>query len=277
VKILICVAFHFNQSQLLYLQQVLKSYVEFAVDFELFIMTNTVDNDEVALLRSALPVSLSGQIMHIISFVNLINPWLLTWGHKQVMRDRFANHDFTHFIYAEGDIELTRSNLKYWLAERDILRPYNLYPGFVRVEWSDLCSAWVSVDVTSKINESKVPMLIINETESFFVNLNNAYQGCFLYDRELMEEHMNSTTFDVNAYGNIEKNNLEWGGGMAENANFALTFVNVPLGFTSRNVVRYYGKYKMLDPRSFIHHLPNKYANVAHSPHSKIQIMDLFI
>ena len=274
MKILICIAFHFSQNQLQYLQKVLQSYVDFSVELEIFIMTNTINYVEINQIQSIFPTALSGQMIQIISFVDLVNPWLLTWGHKQIMRERFDGHGFTHFIYAECDIEITRSNLQYWLIEREVLRGYRFNPGFVMLEWSELSSSWVSTSARSTVQESILPRLKVDYRE--YINLGAPYQGCFLYDRELMAEHMASTTFDMNIYGNILGNNLEWGGGMAENANFALTFVDVPSGFISRNIVRYYGKYKMLDPQSFIHHLPNKYAINPDTPHSKVPITQLF-
>lgn len=277
MKLLICVAFHFRQHRLTYLQQVLQQHVTLAPEFEIFITTNTVQADEIALIQSVLPAAAAGKIS-VVSFVNLDNPWMLTWGHKQIMQERFVGSDFTHFIYTEDDIEIRKSNMQYWLAARDMLRPYhNLYPSFMRVEWHAANHQWVSTDLIKVVSLAASPKLYVEAADAHFINVINPYQGCFLYDRELMAEHIASDTFNIAHYGNIAAHNVEWGGGMAENANFALTFQNVPQGCHSRNFIPYFEKYQEFDRRAFVHHLPNNYAENPATLHGKIDVNAIMV
>jgi hypothetical protein len=275
MKLLICIAFHFRQHRLGYLKQVLESYLRLAPQMEIFIMTNTVDPGEIGEIQSVFPERSADQVIHALSFVNLINPWILTWGHKQIMRERFEGHGFTHFIYAEDDIEITPASMSYWLQERENLRPHGFYPSLLRVEWSESAGTWVSTDVLASTSIQKLPTLRVDACDGDYVNLGNPYQACFIYDRDLMAEHMASDTFDVMKYGKIEVQNFAWGGGMAEHANLGITYDKVPAGFISRNLIRYYKKFGVLDPRCYVHHIPNNYASNPDTPHGKVPLHQL--
>jgi hypothetical protein len=197
-------------------------------------------------------------------YAGLPNPWLLTWAHKVSFAKRLPDTSFTHFMYTEDDLEVTPINIDFWLSARELLRPFGLYPSFFRVEWLEQNRYWVSCDIVNPVNIGCSPRVTIAKDSYGFINLPNPYQAVFFYDRELMLEHAASESFDVMKYGHIETicSNPNWpGGGVAERANFALTFTNVPQGFTSRNVVPYFEKFNSIDPRCFIHHLPNRYAN----------------
>lgn len=277
MKILICIAFHFRQTRLVYLRQVLESYLRLAPEVEIFIMTNTVDPLEVGQIQAIYPERGAGKVIQTISFLNLINPWILTWGHKQIMRERFEGHGFTHFIYTEDDIEITPAAMRYWVEEREALRPYGFYPSLLRVEWNEGLGHWVSTDVMRQVSVQAQPTLRVDATDADFINLPNPYQACFIYDRDLMQEHMASHTFDVHRYGLIEAQNFTWGGGMAEHANLGLTYVNVPPGFGSRNLIRFHRKFRMLDPRACVHHIPNNYATNPDTPHGKVPLHLLLV
>jgi hypothetical protein len=86
----------------------------------------------------------------------------------------------------------------------------------------------------------------------------------FFYDHELMHEHLLSTTSNALEYGRLELVNADsnWpGGGVAERASFVLTYHNVPIGHTSRNVLPFSKYYSLIDNRCLIHHIPNNYTN----------------
>lgn len=103
----------------------------------------------------------------------------------------------------------------------------------------------------------------------------NPYQGMFFYDRELIIEHFLSPSFYVSILGIYT--NLPNGSGVAEKANYGLTFHDVPKGFSSRNILKYFRKSKLLDAESFIHHLPNNYANDPEQEFGKIAVSDIFM
>ena len=277
MKLLICIAFHYKEDRLTFLSQILKQHKMLADQVHVLILTNTDNDINISNIRSAIPSNSTSFLIEIVAFLDLPNPWMLTWAHKDIMRDKFLDLSYTHFLYTEDDIELTRRNIDYWILNREILREKGLYPCFLRVEWSIDMRCWTSTDLVENINLDIVPCISLLEGTRQYFNSPNPYQGLFFYDRELMAEHLNSSTSDIKVYGGIDKISLfEGGGGVAERANFALTFHNIPFGFTSRTALPYFKKYNIIDPECFIHHLPDDYANrKPNSRHGKISTSDL--
>lgn len=263
MKLLTCIVFHYKKERLCYLQKIVNMQQHLAEVVNVVVNTNTSDANELESIRLIAPVSSARFTFEIESF-DLPNPWLLPWAHKVTFARKMSDPSFTHFMFTEDDIEVAPVNVQYWLNARDLLRPLNLYPSFFRVEWSEEKKCWTSTDIAEPVSVSKSPRVRSNSSDYQFINLPNPYQAMFFYDRELMEEHAASETFDITRYGRIEMidHNKNWGGGgVAERANYALTFVNVPPGFTSRNIIPFFEKYMLIDPRCFVHHLPNNYAN----------------
>jgi hypothetical protein len=264
MKILACITFLYKEARLQYLKKVLASYSFMTCDIEVIVITDVTHNDKIKLIESVFPLQSSKFTVNIIAFPTLPNPWLLTWGHKEVFRSKFNNMEYTHFICSEDDLEIKQNNIDYWLKHREKLIETGFYPSFFRVEWNKVLDFWASTDLTSNIRLKESPILEVENGTYTYLNVINPYQGMFLYDRPLMNEHMQSDTFDILKYGHIESIELNpnWGGGgVAERANFGLTFEKVPTGFRSRNLINFDLKYRLLNYNSFIHHLPNNYAD----------------
>lgn len=278
MKLLICIAFHYKESRLVYLSQILGQHQFLADEVHVMILTNTDEVSSISNIRSAISRNSEFFKIEIVAFLDLLHPWILTWAHKTVFREKIIDESYTHFLYTEDDLEISRRNIDYWITNREILRGSGLYPSFFRVEWNVAQKCWTSTDLTERINLQNVPKLSLIEGSRNYLNAPNPYQGLFFYDRELMSEHLDSPTSDINVYGDIEKIflNEQWGGGVAERANFALTFDQIPLGFTSRTVVPYFEKYGLIDPECYIHHLPNNYANLLPDlSNGKLAVIDL--
>ena len=155
-------------------------------------------------------------------------------------------------MYVEDDILIKRENIEYWINGREVLRNLNLYPSFLRVERKNGESDWYSTDAQVISYAKHLPKVSIVDTDYSFLNLPYPYQGMYFYDRELMTEYLNSAAYTPDS-------GSKWL--IREKATQGLTFFNFPNGFTSRNVIGYDIKNKRIDSRSFIHHLPNNYAN----------------
>jgi hypothetical protein len=270
MKIIAIVTFFFKYERLSILKNTLKSLANIDSNISIFITTNTSDINLLNLINELTNININ-----IVSFVDLINPWYLTWAHKQIMREKIS--DFDYFLYLEDDIEVRSENFEYWIENRKLLSPLGFYPSFVRVEFSNYLQKWVSTDNIKHISISYAPRINIHNSTKQYINLSNPYQGMFLYDKELMEEHLSSTTSEVNITVGLNSDLPQWGGGVAEYANIALDYTNVPSGFISRNIVRFYEKFKILDPNSFIHHLTNSYANNPKEQFGKIPLETLLI
>jgi len=264
MKLLTCIVFHYKEDRLVYLRQVLRMQQFLAPIVHVVVTTNTDTPSDLESIRSSAPANTDRFNLEIESFSQLSNPWLLPWAHKVVFTRKMKDPSYTHFMFSEDDIEVSPVNVQYWLRTREWLRPFGLYPSFFRVEWSEQRGEWVSTDISRPVSLAQTFQLRASNGNYHYLNMPNPYQAMFFYDRELMQEHAASHTFDIVAYGRVDTidHNKNWGGGgVAERANYALTFVNVPPGFTSRNVVPYFEKFMQLDPHCFIHHLPNNYAN----------------
>ncbi len=198
------------------------------------------------------------------------------------MRERFADPSYTHFMCIEDDMEVTPTSFNYWLEGRarlKVVSPYNIYPSFLRVEWNTQARQWAATDAIQgdRFSIKGSPRLLLDEGYGF-INLGRTYQGMYLYDRELMQEHIASASFDLDSYVPDWKRRIEhttWPLGLTEAAVMALTKVDVPAGCHSRNFVPFYPKYQIIDPCCFVHHLPDKYTNTPDSDQGKVMVNDL--
>tara|TARA_B100000700_G_C14592136_1_gene645135 strand:- start:50 stop:637 length:588 start_codon:yes stop_codon:yes gene_type:complete len=192
------------------------------------------------------------------------------------MRKLYNKEEITHFLYLEDDILFNRSNFNYWINSRKILRKSNLIPGFTRVEINQNNKELYAVDFTKKNNIKKLPKIKVNENYEF-VNHKFPYQGMYLYDRELMKEHLQGPSsnpdcghgaFDTN-YIDSRMINLD----LMAKANIGLTYINAPSGFFNRMVTLFNIKEKEIDYNCQIQHLTNKYTNLD-SLHGNIKLKD---
>ena len=271
MKIVICVAFHFRKNRLSYLSTVLQNHKNFPCEVHEIILTNSDDENEIKEIAAVAPSRSDNYQWEIITVSNIPHGWVLTWAHKAIFKNVIDNPDYTHFMYTEDDLQVTASNIRYWLLHREILKPHGLYPSFIRVEWNSTLDAWTCSDVVQSINLHNASKLFVKEGMHYYVNAPQPYQGLYLYDRELMLEHYASRTFDFNAFGVFEPDYV----GVPERANLALTFENVPHGFTSRNILNYNDKYKLLNCDSFVHHLPNTFADNPQAQGGKLPVLEL--
>ena len=271
MKLIICVAFHFRKHRLEFLATVLQNHKTFPCEVHVVILTNTSDPAEARAIETVAPSRTDQFYWEIVSVSNIAHGWVLTWAHKAIFKNIIENPSYTHFMYTEDDLALTAHNFRYWLFHREILKPYGLYPSFIRVEWNGTAKAWTCSDVVQHIDLEVSPKLFVPDGAHHYVNAPQPYQGLYLYDRELMLEHYASHTFDFNAFGVFEPDYV----GVPERANLALTFENVPKGFTSRNILNYSDKYKLLNYDSFVHHLPNTFADNPEAQGGKLSVVEL--
>lgn len=167
-------------------------------------------------------------------------------------------------MYLEDDILVKPENLDYWVRGREILRPLGLIPSFLRYEFKQNDDNPYSTDVTKKAKFWKLPRVRVTDTY-FYVNLRQPYQGMYLLDRELMNEHLfgPSSSPDFGPWGIREK------------AAQGLTYANVPKGCRSRNFVGFDTAQGTVDSKSLIHHTPNNYAENPDTEFGKIRISEI--
>ncbi len=262
-NLLIGITFHYVKERIQYLQKTVKFFPQLSRDTEIFIVTNTKSLDQHEEIREAV-----GNNIKIYVPKHIGHPYLLTWAHFDIFREFFhANQEITHFMYLEDDIQIKPNNIKYWLKGRENLRKFGLIPSFLRYEIKDSNSEKYSTDITIQVKFNEIPKIKVPDTNYYYINFPQPYQGMYLLDRDLAREHLFGLSSDPD-FG-------KWR--IREKAAQGLTFASIPYGFTSRNLVGYDSSLNQVDHDSLIHHIPNNYANNSQSKFGKLRIQDLII
>ncbi|MCK1295194.1 hypothetical protein [Bradyrhizobium sp. 30] len=273
VRILAAVNFHFRESRLQYLFQVIRALCEYPVEALDIVITTNVDRDgalkEITdlcgpLFRPFPARSKSTKGLSIESFPKLATPWLLPWSHKHLISERFlsAESTCTHFIYVEDDILLSFDNFCYFTRYREMLKGRRLIPSFQRIEYNDADNHLYLVDQVGVSDLSSRNRVDLDGYA--FINLDYPFNAMFILDRELALEYVETPSFDR------ERSKLvrpDWD--VACRAAMGLCFENPPEGFAARYV-------SPVDPGalttpswSWVYHLPNNYAKDRLKPFAK--------
>ncbi len=260
-KLAIAVSFFYVDERLRYLERIAREFPLLADQIVLTIVTNRDDDEAKTAIASAV-----GGIAHEVLVPTLLgHPYLLTWTHFVAFRRLIAEDEtVTHFLYVEDDILIQPHNVAYWLKGREALRASGHYPSFLRYEIREGEALPYSTDVTQATPIDQLPRVTFDKSYAYF-NLPFAYQGMYLYDRPLMDEHLNGKSSNPDTG--------RWG--IRERATQGLTFHRVPKGFTSRNLVGYDLDKGELDPGCLIHHLPNTYAATPGTRLGKTLVRDI--
>lgn len=245
-KLAIAVTFHFSSARLIYLKTIAKHFHTLANEVMVYIITNDTLPHNISCIHDCLSDCACRYEIIVPSYIG--HPFLLTWGHFGVFRKIVDTDTATsHFLYLEDDILVKKENITYWLQGRQHLSPYGLIPSFVRYEENDSIS--YCTDIIKPINPKTAASITVKADYSYICP-KTPYQGMYLLDRDLMKEFLESP-----------QSNPEVGKwGIREKAAQGITFVNVPEGFGSRNVIGYITNLGIADPNCFIHHTPNNYA-----------------
>lgn len=234
VRILATIAFTFRKDRLKAFLEVLTGFASYGDGVVDVVVTTTATSHEIERVeRLALPLLSGGlNLSFIRSPHDPSNPFRITWAHKRLITERFLpDPGYSHFIYVEDDIHLSRRNFDYFLIYREALRPHGLLPGFLRYEHNRIDQRLYLVDHRAPTRTQGVPAVEIGRLS--FLNPDPPYQACYILDRDLAREHVATPSFDREAsdiYGIY---------GEPERANMALSFDNVPrnAGFTNRYAV----------------------------------------
>ena len=265
------IGFFYNEIKLPILFKVCESLIEISDKNEIYILTNSISSSQKEKIENGISKKIK-----IILIDGIVHNRLLPWYHLNLMRKLYDKEEITHFLYLEDDILFNKSNFNYWINSRKILRKSNLIPAFIRVEINQNNKEFYAVDFTKKNNIKNLPKIKVNKNYEF-VNHKFPYQGMYLYDRELMKEHLQGPSsnpdcghgaFDTN-YIDPKMINLD----LMAKANIGLTYINAPSGFFNRMVTLFNNKKKEIDDNCQIQHLTNKYTNLD-SLHGNIKLKD---
>jgi len=246
-KLAIAVTFHYERTRLKFLQRVAEEFPNLAREAAVWVITNDSRDSVTREIKDA--VSL--RPLNIVRPSHLGHPFLLTWAHQAIFSELVQQDpSYSHFLYIEDDLLVTRDNIEYWLEASEKLAPFGLIPGFVRFEVTP-DGREVSSDIRKVHKYFEMPR--VEFSSHAYVNFRTPYQGMYLMSRKLISEFYSSQSYSPD-------NKTKWG--IREKATQALIFENVPQGCVNRSFVGYQAG-KGVDPRSKVHHLPNNYAAYA--------------
>lgn len=267
---LVAITFHYTPARLKYLREVLDGLSTFP-KIDVIICTNTDKFKELDKIKKRVSFKRANMTISVRSFTNLSHPYELTWSHKPIISNEFLpdKKEYTHFIYLEDDIKLDINNFLYFLEYREILRPYGLLPAFLRVEYQKSTGRLVNTDNVYRHSMAKCKQVPIDD-DLVFVNMENPYNACFILDKELAAEYVQSRSFDI-------RKSAFWWWEVRERAAMGLCFENIPSGYSSRYVIPVSYSIKMTPMFAWVYHLPNNYANSVDNPFDKISMDSLFI
>jgi len=246
----VCLTFFYRPERLASLATVISNYIDIARKTDIYIVTNITDTKPISEVLPRLPDQMS---IKFVTPSGIGHPYLLTWTHREIFKKVLTSSDVSHFIYSEDDLLFSRSNVMYWLRYRDPLQKHGFIPSFFRVELHPE-RGWVSLDCAPPLRLFRQPKLTLKDGKQFFC-MPNPYQGMYFLDRQLMEEFAYSPAMSPD-FG-------EWK--IREKAAQGLTFVNIPKGYTSRNLLLVDTHMKTIPQEAWIHHLSNNYVNNSNS------------
>lgn len=268
-KLAAIIAFFYNEKKLSILFKVCESLVEISDKSEIYILTNSISSYQEEKIKKGI-----SKKVKIIIIDEIVHNRLLPWYHLNLMKKLYNNEEITHFLYLEDDIMINKFNLNYWINSRKILKKFNLIPAFTRTEINENDNELYAVDFTKENDIKKLPKIKVNRNYEF-INHKFPYQGMYLYDRELMQEHLQGPTSNPDCgHGAFDTNfldqrmiNLD----LMAKANIGLTYINIPSGYFNRMVTLYNNEKKEIDVSCRIKHLSNKYTNLD-SLHGNIKL-----
>lgn len=264
-RLAIAITFFYRPDRLGYLSTACQHHPTLSEETKTFVVTNTRSADELSNIRQACDLS----NLEIVTPSHLGHPFLLTWIHRHIFQNLLEQDaGFTHYMYAEDDILITRDNINYWLEASELLASTRFLPAFFRYEINSDRSI-VSTDITRSLRVGDLYKL--RTSHGTMIQFPNPYQGMYLLDTEGLRELLYTAAGSPD-YGC-------WG--IREKAAQGLCFWNVPAGSTSRYLVATDGEHLLnevrIDPRALIHHMPNNYAEDATSPFGKILLSQLLL
>ena len=257
IKMVAVISFFFDRKKIKNLNKICFNLNKISKSTKIYIITNNISSKDFQKIKKIIKIK-----TNIIIIKQPLHNRLLPWYHYEIMRKAFKQKDITHFMYLEDDMLLDKKNFNYWINSRKYLKKINLIPGFLRTEKYKGNKDPYAVDFTKKNKLNSIPNIKVNEN-LIFINTKYPYQGMYLYDRELMKEHLNGPSSNPDCgHGAFNSNlldkrmiNLD----LIAKSNIGLTYMNVPQGFFSRIVIPYNLNKNQIDSICQINHLSNKY------------------
>lgn len=249
-KIIIHIAFHYNEERFEYLRGVISSILDYNFNrVDIYIDTN-VDNFDTGKLGLDLPENIG---LKIIPHQNLEHPFLLTWQHRKNIIS--LKNEYDYFMYLEDDISVTYEALRKWREDSVLLYKYGKIRGFIRCEENNDHEI-VSTDYLEKIKCNQIGCF----GGKIFFKPKNPYQGFWVYSKEQINKFIESMCW--------HDGNCDWE--VRERASAGMIWLdnqrhNLVVPIQKSNIPDYV----------FVKHLPNNYAMDTNNKHGTIKTKEL--
>lgn len=173
-SLLICIAFHYADDRLEYLNEILNGYLNlYDCPVDIIIDTNNTDYHK----------RIGSKRIKVFSWPNLEHPFHLTMKHRQHFVDNIDNYD--NFMYVESDIWVPFYNYLNYKENFKNLWP-TCIPSFVRLE--QLNNEFFITDVTMP---QKCRVVNIGGFE--YTELNEPYHGFWIMPKRELKKSITAT------------------------------------------------------------------------------------
>ena len=236
MKLLVNIAFHYNEENIIYLEKLLESFInEYEVPVNIIIDTNS---DKINYL--------SNNNIKVVVHDNLVHPYHLTWMHRKHIKDNIDKYDI--FMYAEHDMYVPYINYLNYLDNFKMLFP-RYVPSFIRIEKFDKKEYIVDI-----IKKQKLVKYYISDKK--FTRLDNPYHAFWIMPKEELIKNMTSNFVRVDYSRELAASYLMW-----ELKKPTMLELN-----DNNNISN----------KCYSYHLTNNYVSMKNSPFAKIEVDDIF-
>ena len=161
-RLLVCIAFHYVESRIDYVKQLLNNYATYKVDVDIIVDSN-------------LYIDLNAQVyVH-----DLEDPYHLTWTHRKHFIDNIDNYDY--FMYVEDDMLVTYEAFNEYISNFNALWELGCVPSFIRVEHYN-----GKKFVTDVISKQSVNLISVNGKS--FTTLSQPYHAFWIMPNKQLKE-----------------------------------------------------------------------------------------
>lgn len=249
--LLICIAFHYSEERLKYLQQVVGNIMShYDVPLRIIIDTNSSK-----MIRRHLFAGTGTKQLEVHAHENLSHPFHLTWMHRWHIKRELNNFD--NFMYVEDDMLVPYLSFLFYQKRFNLLWP-DLIPSFVRIEKYQ--GEEFVTDITEQI-VIKESNIIHKDGAMFYpVPYPKDYHAFWIMPREALQQTMRPDFVRL-----------------SDSREIAASYPNWEL--KKKSVIEIYsedGKW-FVHPSCFSYHITNNYAQDSSTQHAKIKIQDILI
>ena len=182
---------HFQNKKKHYLNEIINEFNKYKFQVDISIHTNksTINNfNKEKYQNGKIKIIREFVFFRYLLFKN--KNYYLTWTSRKRIKKSINNYDI--FIYIEDDILIPVDTFDYWYKLKDDLYSNGYSQGFVRLE-TDKHGNEIAVDFYKK----KLTNVINVQDKEFYVNDNNRYMACWIYDQKMMKKWIKSGYFDI--------------------------------------------------------------------------------